>query len=678
MSPVPDSLWTLLEPALPGKASLNAFMEHARALVKVRSDERTDEAIEEVRAEFVAAVKALRVIDRQALLAAGLVVTDLALQGWVLRVRTGHVEIRPPDPVGGDRVAEKARIRKQELVKRNAQLRQPSVQRFLESMELQRLHNGEFVSIYSLMRDGREFAAGLREARLHLSNGWADALSKLVDPYLEFVTSGEAVCQHTGLRLMDVWRYFRHTWTNQYTQAPGRTMAFLVRDRAAANHPVMGIGALSSPIMQIRERDSWIGWHPETFLARVRREPTRKLARWLVETLDAALDEIYVEDLLEDEILSTRDFYAPSDAALKRLLREGAEQRRLHHRYARSRDLKQKHVEASGDDYWVIRARTHLFRSKRALALATFLRARAVLNEAFNGKPTAKKLAALATTAYGSDAIRRVLKKARGDRVGIAVADISVCGAVQPYNALLGGKLVAMLAASPEVIIQYRRRYAGAESEIASSVAGRSIMRAPKLVLLGTTSLYGVGSSQYNRIKIPADRIGGSNKDVIRFEELGRSEAFGTSHYSEETVDALVDLVQQSEEQRVNSIFGEGASPKLRKVRQALELLNLPTDLLLRHFRPRIVYGVSLIRNLEDYLIGLARRPDYIIPLNEGRVATAQTGAWWRERWLRNRIASDEVLEEVARHTRVHPVTHGARVVQQRTSSQQPLFAEPL
>jgi len=650
-------------------------VEHARALVKVRSDERTDEAIEELRAEFVAAVKAPRVVDRQALLAAGLVVTDLALQGWVLRVRTGRVEIRPPDPVSGDRAAEKARVRKQELVKRNAQLRQPSVQRFLESMELQRLHNGEFVSIYSLMRDGREFAAGLREARLHLSNGWADALSKLVDPYLEFVTK-DAACQHTGLRLMDVWRYFRHTWTNQYTQAPGRTMAFIVRDRAAANHPVMGIGSLSSPIMQIRERDSWIGWHPETFLARVRREPTRKLARWLVETLDAALDEIYVEDLLEDEVLSTRDFYAPSDAALKRLLREAAEQRRLHHRYARSRDMKRKHAEASGDDHWVARARTHLFRSKRALALATFLRARSVLNEAFNGKPTAKKLAELATTGYGSDAIRRVLKKARGDRVGIAVADISVCGAVQPYNALLGGKLVAMLAASPEVIVQYRRRYAGAESEIASSVAGRSIMRAPKLVLLGTTSLYGVGSSQYNRIKIPADRIGGAKEDVIRFEELGRSEAFGTSHYSEETVDALVDLVQQSEEQRVNSIFGEGASPKLRKVRQALDLLNLPTGLLLRHYRPRVVYGVSLIRNLKDYLIGLARKPDYIIPLNEGGAATAQTSAWWRERWLRNRIVSDEVLDEVARHTRVHPVTHGARVVQQRASSQQPLFAE--
>jgi hypothetical protein len=31
---------------------------------------------------------------------------------------------------------------------------------------------------------------------------------------------------------MDIWRYFRHTWTYQYTSVPGRTMMFLVRDQA--------------------------------------------------------------------------------------------------------------------------------------------------------------------------------------------------------------------------------------------------------------------------------------------------------------------------------------------------------------------------------------------------------------------------------------------------------------
>lgn len=675
MTNVPDNTWTTLEPSLPSKASQDVFVEHARALAKVCRRERTEEAIEKARSAFVAEVTACRRSDRQALLAAGLVMTDLATQSWTVRVRSERVEVKPPDPVT-DPLAEKARIRRQELVKRNAQLRQPSVQRFLESMERQRLHDGGYVSIYSLMRDGRDLANGLREARTHLNNGWADALSKLVDPYLQFVTSESAACEFTGLRLMDVWRYFRHTWTNQYTSVPGRTMVFLVRDRAAANHPVMGIGALSSPIMQIRERDSWIGWHPETFLDRVRTAPTRELAKWLVDTLDAAIDEIYVADLIEDGILSTRDLKKPSLAVIERLHKESAEARKKHHRFARSRDHKQKRSALPGDEYWIVKARTHLFRSKRALALSTYLRARMVLDEAFGGKPTAEKLATLAKTGYGSDAIRRVLKKAKADRVGIAVADISVCGAVQPYNALLGGKLIAMMAASPEVVHQYRRRYANAESEIASSMAGRPIVRVSKLVLLGTTSLYGVGSSQYNRIKIPAERLGGSAEDVIRYEELGRSEAFGTSQYSEETVDALVDLVQQSDAQRVNSIFGEGVSPKLRKVRQALDLLNLPSGMLLRHHRPRVVYAVSLIKNLGDYLIGAAKRPEYIVPVNEGVAATAAIGAWWRERWLRNRITSDDVLDEVERHTSVRPITHGARVPHQRAAPQQLMYSD--
>lgn len=666
-----DTDWTKLQPPLPSKASREVFLKHARSLAKASS--RHGSALlklEEKRRAFVADVAACRRGDRHALLAAGLVIADLATQGWMLRVRSGQVEVRPPEPVT-DPLAEKARIRQQELVKRNAQLRQPSVQRFLESMERQRLHNGRHVSIYSLMRDGRELADGLRDARMHLDNGWADTLSQLIDPYLEFVTSEHDACRFTGLRLMDVWRYFRHTWTNQYTSVPGRSMAFLVRDRAAANHPVMGIGALSSPIMQIRERDVWIGWHPETFIERVRTTPTLRLARWLVDTLDAAIDEIYVSDLIEDGILSRNDLLAPTAAVVERLLNESVKARKKHYRFARSRDYKQKRSALSGDEYWIARARGHLFRSKRALALSTYLRARLVIDGAFEGKPTAKKLGVLAKTASGSDSIRKILKKAKADRVGIAVADISVCGAVQPYNAILGGKLTAMMAASPEVVQQYRRRYARAESEIASSMAGRSIVRSPKLVLLGTTSLYGVGSSQYNRVKIPAERIGGSGHDVIRYEELGRSEAFGTSQYSDETVDALVHVVQQADPQRVNSIFGEGISPKMRKVRHALDLLNLPSAALLRHHRPRVLYAVSLIKNLSDYLIGVDERAQYVIP--SGTKGVGAIGAFWRERWLRNRIASDEVLDETERHNRTHPIPHGGRVPRQGGAPAQPV-----
>jgi hypothetical protein len=671
-----NNAWVGLSPRLRSPQSRNLFVGLARTLVKARREREYELATEKERDRFLKEFASCRRSDRQTLLASGLVLCDLSIQGWLLRVRNRKVEVSAPVEITNDRLSEKARIRTQELIRRNAQLRHPAVQKFLSSMEQSRLFNGKFSSIFSLMRDGRELSGALRKARAHTNNGWSETLASIVDPYLEFVTSDQAICPFTGHRLMDIWRYFRHTWSNQYTSVPGRSMMFLVRDQAAPFHPVVGIGALSSPVVQIRERDIWIGWHPESFLARVRSKPTAELARWLVRTVDTAIAEIYVDDLREEGIVKLQDLTKPSDKTIQRLLQESIAQRKLHHRFVRAKDLKNGRPRTAEVEHWVGRARTHLFRSKRALSLASLLYVRAILKQAFGDSPSAEKLSVLAATGKGGEAIRKILKKAKADRVGIAVADITVCGAVQPYNALVAGKLVAMLAASPEIVVEYQRRYSTAESEIASSMAGRPIVRTPTLVLLGTTSLYGVGSSQYNRITIPCDRVGGTAGDEIRYQALGHSEAFGTSQYSEETVDALTDMVHHSTNgERVNSIFGEGVSPKLRKIRQGLDLLGLPTEFLLRHHRRRIVYAVSLARNVPDYLLGLDLEPKYLLPVENGRQATMHIAAWWRERWLRKRIQSDEVLAQVARHTLIRPISHGARVVIP-VHDQRTLFAE--
>jgi hypothetical protein len=603
--------------------------------------------------------------------AAGLVLTDLVLQGWQLRIRRARVEVCEPVQLREDRGAEKERIRRQELIKRDSQIQEDAVRRFLRAMERPRFFAGKPVSIFSLMRDGRELAQSLRR-----SHGQINGLTKIVDPYLLFVESDSALCPFTGIRIMDIWRYFRHTWTNQYRSVPGRTMMFIVRDRAAALHPVMGIGALSSPVVQIRERDAWIGWEPEVFLERVREEPSTALGEWLTSAVNAAIEELYVTDFFEDGILSSRDLAAPNDALIERLRDEGIRQRRLHYRCARSRDHKAVRQDASDQEHWALRARTHLFRSKRAAALAGLLRAREALKEGLGTQPSPERIRDFTSKSHGQAVIRTVLRKVKADRIGIAVAEITVCGAIQPYNAILGGKLVAMLATSPEVVLEYRRRYSEAESEIASSMAGRPIIRRPTLVLLATTSLYGTGSSQYNRIKIPCDRLGSPGDAVIQYAELGHSEAYGTSQYSEQTVRALTDLVQQSAQgQRVNSIFGEGVSPKLRKVRQGLDLLNFRPGRLLRHHRRRVVYAVTLVRNLREYLLGLENEPRYLIPLNDGQAATAQIAEWWRERWLRNRIKSEAHLAEVSRHTLVRPIRHGARVISP-LDDQQELFPD--
>ena len=644
-------------------AARSLFREHAELLSGIELEQ-----VAEVAEGFLDdALVGTRELERPAALRAALcVLTDLVRQCWSVRVTDkGVVEVKRPEGRQVDPHGEKLRVRGQELVKRDEQLRGPTVRKFVERMERSVYYRDQLVSVFSLFRDGRELAASLRKARSLPNSQRAQGLRTAIDPYLQFVDETK-LCEHTGLRLQDIWRYFRHTWTNQYTSTPGRWIAILVRDRSRSFHPVMGISAIGSPIVQIRARDVWIGWNAETFLESVTAAPTAELGRWLYKIVNCAIHELFHDDFLEAQIISRHDLREPRSQVISHLKLYSEEQRALHHRLARSRELKGWVNDGTGRDAsrWRRRALTHLYRSKRALSLAEMLRAKQVLRVYFGECPTVESVRALLKSSEGRQVIRRVLRKAKADRIGIAMADLTVCGAVAPYGEILGGKLVSMLAAGPEVIAAYRDRYADQASEIASSMAGRSVVRPSQLVLLGTTSLYGVGSSQYNRLRMPAEVVGGCSGEYLEYRYIGKSAAYGTSHFSADTVEALVALVQQtSNGRRVNSIFGEGVSPKFRKVREGLEALGLSGDELLQHGRQRIVYGVPFVRNLREFLVGMDDRPDYLCGFENPERSTAAIVEWWMNRWLSKRIMNDEVLSRVEAHTLVRPIRHGARVV---------------
>lgn len=657
--------WVLLSPPFSERgAARKAFRDHAARLSSLLGD---NDSPPELDGALYANLSLVGESERTTALRAVLsILTDLARQRWSIRVRdNGDVEVQRPDEERHDPIREKARVRAQELVKRDEQLREPATRSFIAGMERRSVHKGHFVSIYSLIRDGREFADALRATRGLPRHEREQALRLAVDPYLQFVDAEEC-CEHTGLRLQDIWRYFRHTWTNQYASTPGRSMGFLVRDRSTHFHPVIGIGSLGSPVVQIRERDEWIGWNPDTFLEFVSESPSAEIGVWLQKTVETALSEIFLDDFIEEQLLTPADLRNPSTEVVARLMEYGDKQRTLHHRLACSQELKRSTKHRGGGNslaHWRERARSHLYRSKRAHSLANMLRSRIVLQKYLSTSPTVDDIRRLLDNTDGRRVVKNVLRKAKADRVGIAIADITVCGSIAPYNLILGGKLVSMLAVSPEVIAAYRKKYVEQESEIASSMAGRPIIRPSQLAFLGTTSLYGIGSSQYNRLNMPTQRIGGEPGEQLAYRELGKSEAFGTSHFSSETVDALVTLVQQSSNgQRVNSIFGEGVSPKLRKIRDGLYALNLPADALLQHGRQRIVYGVPLVRNLRKFLLGMDDEPDYIFDLSSPAKSTKEIARWWRERWLSKRIESDDVLVGMEVHTLVRPVRHAARV----------------
>jgi hypothetical protein len=582
------------------------------------------------------------------------IVNDLADQGWAVRVNAdGMVAVAPPDSET-DPTAEKHRVQRQELLKRDEQLASPPVRRFIAEMESPREFNGKFVSIFSVMRDGGELAGELREIRGRKGTDHT-AWQTAIDPYVQVITN-DARCSHTGLRLLDIWRYFRHTWSNHYTSTPGRTMLILVRDGAAAFHPVIGIAALGSSIVQIHERDEWIGWHPEQFLADVAAKPKLHIARWVVRRLEQGIAELYVDDLLADRLYWPNLWKTPNEEAIDRLEQESAKCRTNHHRFVRRSDFR-----SVGEVDWRERAESDLFRSKRCLALAQLLRAKMALAPFLYPKPTRAGLRQALSDGDGRRAIGSVLRRAKSESVGTEIADLTVCGAIAPYNSLLGGKLVSMLAVSPTVIRAYHDRYGGYTGEIASSMAGRPVTRRSNLVFIGTTSLYGSGSSQYNRVRIPKRVL--SSTTELAFQELGRSKSFGTSHLSRSSQAALLQLSEQTRNGvRVNSIFGEGVNPKLRKVRDGLDRLGWPSNNLLQHRRQRIVYGVSLVSNLLPYLLEIDARPRYLFRRSL-RHDVRRIALWWNERWLSKRVESDDVLGRVAMNTLTRPVMHGARVV---------------
>jgi Domain of unknown function (DUF4338) len=599
------------------------------------------------------------------------VLCDLALQGWQISVEETGVTLQAPSSSGLDASDDKQRVRASHLIERNRQLSQESVRRFINEMEETRLHRGRWVSVFSLMRDGEEFANAL--LKLGPASPGDDALKMVVDPYIQIVDN-VARCKHTGLRLSDIWRYFRYTWSTAYQTVPGRRMQILVRDRAAEGHPIIGIAALGSSVVQSRVRDEWIGWSTSRMLRTLIDRPTKKDAKHLLQLLETAIADIYCKDFLKEKLLRKSDLIRPALEVSKILEREAAAARRNHERYPKQTAYKRTSANPRTVD-WSAQARSFLFRSKRALALAKLLATKRDLIALGLEQPTRAGLRRVLADRRGRQAVATIIRSARARHVGIDMLDITVCGAIPPYGSILGGKLVSLLMLSPEIVRAYNERYDGSVSLIASGVKGAAVVRKPHLVLLGTTSLYGITSSQYNRLVVPRAALGANARNDLRYTLLGRTEGFGSYHFSQATLECAQIVASQGREgRRINSIFGEGVSPKLRKVREALEVAGFPSDRLLRHGSPRLVYGIALADNFREVLFGRTRRPRYILRAHPAEVGTELLSRFWRQRWLDARIRRDDVLSSVASHSLVRPVRHGARVFTPG-EAELPLFA---
>lgn len=215
--------------------------------------------------------------------------------------------------------------------------------------------------------------------------------------------------------------------------------------------------------------------------------------------------------------------------------------------------------------------------------------------------------------------------------------DVFVLGSVPPYNTLLGGKLVAMLATSDHVQEIIRRRYGGKKTVI----QGKN--KDSRLALLTTSSALGK-SSIYDRIRFD---------DRVLYQRIGESKGWGHFHLNHGLFGDLRFYLEDVKEGEVlGNRFGEGPNWKIRTAKAALSQIGLPEDIL-KHGIKREVYGIPLAYNFKDFLIGKETE------LENFDLKFDDLASYWKGRWLKGRAKKKP---EFIKHKkeRVSEIIHSA------------------
>lgn len=578
------------------------------------------------------------------------VLIDLSQQGWLLDIQETGLTLK----MENDNLDDKAKIRYRLSAERNAQFKQKSVKAFIRTMETEKTYNNHDISVKVLIGDKNFLIDAINNNR------------RICDPYIQQVSNQRDV--FTGYKLSDIWRYFRYTWSIPYKTMPGRNLFYLVRDRLQPFHPVIGIFALGNSVLNLTVRDDNIGWTVDAIKRNmniqanttscentvsgtlgkkvsvsikskqetdsafmVRREHyANKIYPLLLSNIDRAISEIYVKDLGY-----RRQTKYPKQEQIDSLLQ-------LSEKYSK---LSLNNRNQKENPNWEQEATSNLFTRKRAAELAKLLSTKMVFNSAV-GNSNAEKLQYLLSNETGRKAINSALIANRKTKIGSNMMDIIVCGSIPPYNELLGGKLVSILACSPRVIKDYTDKYSKQVSEIASRMKGSRVIRDSSLVYLGTTSLYAVGSSQYNRIKVPIE-----NEFTLEYRKMGITEGYGTVYFSKGTTNLFSQILEiQDGGKRIGHVFGEGTSPRFRMISRGLSSLGIRAEAFLKHYSPRIVYSINLAKNTDNFLMGLENTADYSFDINDNVDVNNKTQDlidFWYNRWLCMRLESVDIVSRL-------------------------------
>lgn len=505
---------------------------------------------------------------------------------------------------------------------------------------IERMENGSAnkKSIDCLIADGQELSDRLRKAQ----TGQIE-ICEAVKPYLQLVSDDDPIDRFTGQRISDIWRYFRMTWSTPAENTPGRTMQYLIRDAAQPMHAVMGIASLENCAVAITSRDNHLGWTVSAFKQMIEdcRLTADKAYELLLMYLNDGINGIDYSDLCTE-----KDVASPTLKLIQKLLMEASAAE--NERQALLTGSFDDEEEGVAEDLSSSEVSVNLlFKRKRSEQLAKYLNAKLIIQNEIQCNGT-EQWETFFESENGSASIRTALTAQKSKHIGSSILELNVCGAIPPYNEILGGKLVALLTTSPQIINDYRVRYSDRKSEIASKMSGTDVCRPAELVYLGTTSLYSVGSSQYNRLKIPTTVFDSSMP--IEWKRFGKTTGFGTLHISRATTMALKEATTEASA-RVNHVFGEGPSPKMRllsgAIRELLETSSDDTKEFTKHAMSRIVFGVDLAENTTNYLLGIDKLPSFYTDTFDYKTGTEKIIRFWQTRWLAHRLQYEPIYERI-------------------------------
>ena len=200
---------------------------------------------------------------------------------------------------------------------------------------------------------------------------------------------------------------------------------------------------------------------------------------------------------------------------------------------------------------------------------------------------------------------------ARGARL-VNIMDAYVLGALPPYNALLGGKLVACLIRSRDVYDDFSKAY--------GKTTGIISHQEKKARLLAVTTSSSMGrSSVYNRLK-----LGG----IEYLTPIGYTRGWGHFHVPDSLIDDLRDYVREIGHSYADQHqFGEGPNWRMRTMRVALKALGFNEDML-RHGIRREVFLSQLANNALAILKTGKGRPDLSSLLSAEDVGKVAVERW--------------------------------------------------